>query len=107
MALSYGRKAASRPSNDSEAQLYVVPAGTEFRGKLNICNQTANQVTYRVAHTDLTGTASSEDWVRYDWFLRPNEWHTINFEMGASETIRIKASTGNAIGFVLTGVEMS
>ena len=104
MTIEYKRLAASRPANTTEAELYAAPAATEVIGDLYIANQTANAATFRVAHTDAAGAATSEDWLAYDETLEANSSKVIHVTLGPLETIRIRAGTADAISFLLSGM---
>lgn len=104
MTIEYKRLAAVRPANTTEAELYEAPAATEVIADLHIANQTANPVTFRVAHTDLDGAATSEDWLAYDETLEANERVVIHIVLGPAETVRIQAGTADAISFILSGM---
>lgn len=105
MAEAYQRIAALRPANTSEQELYEVPAVTEIVGILSICNQDADERTVQVAHTDVTGAATGEDWLIYDHIIQANETIQITgIAMGAAETIRVQASVADKISFILSGL---
>lgn len=104
MAIEYKRLAAVRPANTTEAELYAVPALTECIAELSIANQGTTKVTFRVAHTDASGAATSEDWLAYDQPIEPNGRRVMHLTMGPAETVRIVAGTADQISFVLTGM---
>jgi len=103
---NYGRKAALRPADALEQQLYACPESTEFVGVLTICNQDSSERTFRIAHTDSAGEASGEDWKAYDKIIAPNFTMQITgITMSVGETIRVQASIADKISFILDGVE--
>lgn len=104
MTIEYKRLAAVRPANTTEAELYEAPAATEVVADLNIANQTANPVTFRVAHTDVDGAATSEDWLAYDEVLEGYSRVSMHIILGPAETIRVQAGTADAISFLLSGM---
>ena len=105
MADAYNKLASLRPANTNEAELYAVPASTELIGKLTVCNQSAVDRTYRVAFTDTSGAATTDEWVRYDNPLLANTSHEIGpISLGAGNTIRVQSGTADAISFVLVGL---
>jgi hypothetical protein len=104
MAIEYKRIAASRPAVTTEAALYAVPAGTEVVGQLTVVNQNTSPVTFRVAHTDVAGAATGEDWVAYDEPLEAKERRVLHLSMGPLETVRIQASVADVVSFVLDGM---
>jgi len=104
MTDSWGRVAASRPASSAEAQLYLVPASTEFMGQLWVCNQDSSTIDFSVALTDTSGAAAGEDWLVYEKSLASGSFETLSFSMGAGESLRIKASSANVVSFVLEGL---
>lgn len=108
MGMVYKRLGALRPANTNEAELYLVPADTEAVVTITICNQTGGALTYRVAHTDASGAATSEDWIAYDVAISPNSTHQITGRcMAAANSIRVRASAADSISFQADGVEIS
>ena len=107
MANTYTRLAALRPANSNEAELYAVAAGEYIVAALNICNQSAVDRTYSVAITDASGAATDEDWIKYDSPLYANLSERITIACGNGDTIRVKASAGDLISFVLTGLKVT
>lgn len=103
MTIEYGRRAAIRPSDTSETELYECPANGSFIGRLTVCNQASSLNTYRVAHTNSSGTASGNDWLRYDAELMANDFHTIDVELDSGDTLRVQAGSGDTISFILSG----
>lgn len=103
MAVAYGRVAASRPSVTTELELWPCPASTELVGRLYICNQTGAGIIVEVAHTDAAGAATGEDWIVNET-LGANSRIIVPVDMGALETIRIKAATVDAVSFLLSGM---
>jgi len=105
MADVYNKLASLRPANTNEAELYQVPASTELIGNLMVCNQSAVSRTYRVALTDSSAAATTDEWIRYDVPLLANLSHDIGpISLGAGDTIRVRSGTADAVSFVLTGV---
>lgn len=105
MTIAHKRIAASRPAVITEVELYEVPASTEIpSAKLTVVNQHTSAVTFSVAHTDATGAATGEDWVRSDVELESKGWRVIHLTMGPLETVRIKAGVVDVVSFVLDGL---
>lgn len=104
MATAYKRIAASRPANTSEAELYVVPASTEIIANLTIANQDSSAVTVRVAHTDVSGAATGEDWLAYDESIAAKSRLVIPITAGAAESVRIQTNTVDLVSFILSGM---
>jgi len=103
MAEAYGRIAASRPANTSEAELYECTSG-EFEGILYMCNQTGSAVDVSVAVTDASGAATSEDWILYEYSLAANTLKREPIILDTNHTVRIQAGTADAVSFQLTGL---
>ena len=101
---NYGRVAASRPANTSEAELYEVPAGFEFIGLLNICNQDSVSNDYSIALTDESGAATGEDWLAYEAPLNANADVAYKVFLDEAQTIRIVAGKADVVSFVLMGL---
>jgi len=98
--------ASSRPADTTEAQLYAVPAATEIDAVLRICNQTSNAVDCRVAHTTAGHgdvAADNDDWLYYDKQVPANETIEISIHANATETVRVRSATGDALSFGLSG----
>lgn len=94
------------PANTNEAQLYVVPSGTEIDGLLRICNQDTLESTFSVAHCaaghgDIA--ANTREFLFYGAQLLPNTTAEVSIHAKESETIRIKSGTANKISFHLSG----
>ena len=105
MANAYGRIAALRPADTSEAELYAPGAGEEAIVTLYVCNQDSSDRTFRVALTDASGAATGEDWLYYDQTV----WANMSFSLRAialtyGQTIRVQASIADKISFVLSGL---
>lgn len=108
MADTYGRKAALRPADTNEAELYACPASTEFIGKLFICNQNTSTQTIGVAITDAAGAATGEDWIKSGESVDANSSvEILGIVLAASETIRVIADIADKVSFVLVGLEIS
>jgi hypothetical protein len=108
MAITNTRKklVSLRPADTNEAQLYVVPAGSEIDAVLRVCNQDTSSRTCRVAHCDAAhgdNAAEGKDWLVYDWIIPVNETRELSIHAYATEPIRIKASTANVLSFHLSG----
>jgi hypothetical protein len=104
MAIEYKRLAALRPASTTEAELYAVPSNSEIIANLTIVNQTASAATFRVAHTDTSGAAASEDWLAYDETLPANSRLVIPITAKNPETVRVQSGTADAISFLLAGM---
>lgn len=104
MPIEYKRLAALRPANTTEAELYAVPASSEIIASLTIVNQTASAATFRVAHTDASGAAASEDWLAYDEPIAAYERQVIPITAKNPETVRVVSGTADAVSFLLAGM---
>lgn len=107
MADQYGRQAALRPASTNETQLYVCPAGRYFQGRISVCNQTGLSIDYSIArcaagHGD--NPALAADWRCFNVPVDPGPPHEVTVNMGAGETIRIKASQADSVSFILEGL---
>ena len=107
MANVYERLAALRPADANEAELYEVAASEYVVATLFICNQDNVARTYRVALTDASGAATSEDWVAYDTEIAANITHRIIIPAGDGDTIRVQASIADKLSFILTGLKIT
>jgi phosphosulfolactate phosphohydrolase-like enzyme len=107
MAEAFGRLAALRPANTSEAELYEVPASTQINATLYICNQNAAEVTVDVAHTDTDGAAAVEDWILSGYIIEANNTINISLALTAGEWIRVKTNTADKVSFVLEGLKIT
>ena len=67
MANTYTRLAALRPADTNEAELYAVAADEYIVASLNICNQSASDISYSIAITDASGAAADEDWICFSF----------------------------------------
>lgn len=103
MSEDYGRIAASRPANTSEAELYECTSG-EFIGYLTMCNQTGSAVDVSVALTDASGAATTDDWVLYEYSLSANTMYKIPIILDTNHTVRIQIGTADAVSFQLVGL---
>lgn len=100
--------ASIRPTNNSEVQLYAVPAASEIDAVIRICNQDTVDRTYRIAHTNAGHgdvAANGADWVYYDKVISANETYELSVEAAATETIRVQASVADKVSFILEGVK--
>lgn len=107
MANTYTRLAASRPADTNEAELYASSEDEYIIATLHVCNQTASELSYRVAITDASGAASGEDWIYYDFPIHENMAHRFSLSFGNGDTLRIRSSSADSISFVLTGLKVS
>jgi len=108
MGKEYKRLAALRPADTAEAELYAPASGEEAIVNVIICNQDASTRTYRLAHTDASGTATGEDWIVYDKEILAHETHQITgISIKNPETLRCQASVADLISFVVSGLLIS
>lgn len=108
MAHAYSRIAALRPADTNEAALYLVPASTEIIATLTICNQDTSSRTYKVAHCNVTGSATGEDWLANTKAIGANDTQQITgISMGAAEELRVQASVADKLSFVLAGLSIT
>ncbi len=96
------------PAATTEAQLYVVPAGTVIDGVLRVSNHDASASSYRIAHCPAAHgdtAAANTDWIAYDVVIPAvgGAPHEYSIHAKATETIRIKAGTASKITFHLSG----
>lgn len=106
MSDSYGiLGTALNPAAITETEWIVVPTNHEYTGTVRVCNLDSVSITYRLAHTAISGIASSEDWDIYDTELEPGETDDITMEMSAGETLRVYASTAN-VSFKYSGLDI-
>lgn len=103
---SRGYIAAVCPANTDETVLYAVSAATDCDGILRVINLGSSTYTYRIAHTNDAGAASSTDWIAYDTSIAPGVTYEYSIHIGtiqAAETIRVKSSSANNINFHFSG----
>jgi len=101
---NYGRVAALRPADTNEAALYAVPAGMEFVGLLSVCNQDSGAQTFSAALTDAAGAATGEDWLASAEPIAAYTRTAIRVFLDEAQTIRVVASVGDKISFLLMGL---
>jgi len=100
--------ASAFPANTNEAQMYVVPAGTNIDGVLRVNNQDTSAAKYWIAHCPAGHgdvAANNTDWIAAGVSIAaagaaPHEY---SIHAKATETIRIKAETSSKITFHLSG----
>jgi len=107
MANTYERLAALRPADTSEAELYESSTGEHVVASLYVANQDSTDRTFRVAITDASGAATSEDWIYYDTTIYANMTFRLKLSFGDGDTIRVQAGTADVISFVLSGLKIS
>jgi len=106
IAITYGKLASLRPANTDEAQLYAVAASTEINTVLRVCNQDTQDRTCSVAHTTAGHgdvAADGDDWVLSAFVIPANDIVELSMSCAATETIRVSASVGDKLSFVLAG----
>ena len=103
---SFGLIGSLNPAALTETEFIVCPTDHEYQGTVRICNIDSVEITYRLAHTDITGAATSEDWDVYDAPLGVGEVDDITMEMGENETLRVYASTAN-VSFKYSGLDIN
>ena len=103
MAISRKRLAALKPSDTNEHELFLNQADTEVEGILRIANTLNSEVTYKVAHTDVSGAADPEDWFIPTRIIDPFDTHEVSITMGFNESLRVQTETADSLVFQLTG----
>lgn len=102
-SITYGLiGSAINPSATTETEWIVCPTNHEYIGIVRVTNIDSVPVTFRLAHTDVSGAAASEDWIAYDSSLEIGDFVDITVEMAAAETLRVYASTAN-VAFKYSG----
>lgn len=110
MPTTYKVLGQSAPAATTETDLYTVPAATQaVVSSIIICNRSSSATaTFRISAT-VTGVATtSKDYIYYDLILGQNDTFiaTIGLTLGATDKIRIYASTAN-LSFTAVGSEIS
>lgn len=105
MSRSYKILGAINPLAATETEFVVVPSNHEHLGTVRVCNIDSVSVTYRLAHTSVSGAAVAKDWDIFDTELEPGETDDITMEMGPGETLRAYASTAN-VAFKFSGMDI-
>ena len=110
MGSSYLIAGQEKPSANTDTQLYLVPASTEFVGStLCICNQSVTDVTsYGVAVVKNTETLSDKHWIKMNQLLdqRQSKDITIGMTLAAGDKVIVRNDTGT-VSFTLFGSEIT
>jgi len=105
---NYDLIAALRPDTTDETSLYLVQAGEQIVGTLNICNQDTSMRTYRVALNFESGAAGGSYFLEYDTEIQPGIGaHRIPIVAGPLRDLRVKASVADKISFMFFGMRRS
>lgn len=101
----YGRQAALLLPDTAEHTLFTTPVNSQIMSMVTICNQDSNLQFVSLAHVVGGGSANPSDWIFYNRYLFPNETLQLtNVSSKMGEAIRVKASVGNKISYVLSGL---
>ena len=96
-----------KPGAATPTVLYTVPASTQARGRLNICNQGVLADTIRIAITPSGRTIDVTDYIFYDCSIRGNSViGDVMFDLPAGAFITVYSLLGQC-SFISTGLEVS
>jgi hypothetical protein len=110
MPTTYKILGQQAPAATTTVDLYTVPAATQaVVSSITICNRSSSATaTFRIS-ASVAGTATApKDYIYYDLILGQNDTFiaTIGLTLGATDKIRIYASTAN-LSFTAVGSEIS
>jgi hypothetical protein len=104
---TYGRWAALRPANTSEAELLLAGAADSYIVNIQIANQDTVAREYSVALTDASGAATGEDWLAKTSDIEPGRWETLKAVIAPTQSLRVQASAADVISFVVFGMKIT
>lgn len=107
MAETIKRIAGVDLSPTANTSLYTVPASTSAIISITICNRTADDIVYRIAHTASGSAPSAGDYKTYNLTIVGNDTHQITgVSMSAGNQI-IGYASATGLSITIDGIEVT
>jgi hypothetical protein len=110
MPTTYKVLGQQAPAATTATDLYTVPAATQaVVSSVIVCNRSSSATaTFRISASVAGAVTANKDYIYYDLILGQNDTFiaTIGLTLGATDKIRIYASTAN-LSFTAVGSEIS
>ena len=110
MPTTYKILGQQAPSATTTVDLYTVPAATQaVVSSIIVCNRSSSATaTFRISASFTGAATANKDYIYYDLIIGQNDTFiaTIGLTLGATDKIRIYASTAN-LSFTAVGSEIA
>jgi hypothetical protein len=110
MATTYKILGQQAPAATTATDLYTVPAATQaVVSSVIVCNRSSSATaTFRISASVAGASTANKDYIYYDLIIGQNDTFiaTIGLTLGATDKIRIYASTAN-LSFTAVGSEIT
>jgi hypothetical protein len=110
MAEVYKKLGAVAVSADTDTELYLVPTGkSAILSSLTVCNQSADDITFRIAHVSgpISGVTKA-DYIYYDVPLSGNDSFemTRGVAMSEGDSLLVRSNSSD-VNFITWGTEIA